>query len=46
MSDAITHHFDATRDLKLERTVDIAPHRVWAAWTRPEHIIHWFTPAP
>ena len=33
-------------DLVLERIVDVAPDKVWAAWTRPEHLIHWFTPAP
>ena len=32
MSDAITHHFDATRDLKLERTVDIAADVNDARW--------------
>ena len=38
--------FDPELDLKLERIVDIKPELVWAAWTRPEHIVHWFTPAP
>lgn len=33
-------------DLVLERIVDITPAEVWAAWTQPEHVIHWFTPAP
>lgn len=33
-------------DLVLERTVDVKPEQVWAAWTRPEHLKHWFTPAP
>jgi uncharacterized protein YndB with AHSA1/START domain len=33
-------------DLVLERVVDIAPELVWAAWTTPEHLTQWFTPAP
>lgn len=33
-------------DLVLERVVDVPPEMVWAAWTRPEHVVHWFTPAP
>jgi uncharacterized protein YndB with AHSA1/START domain len=33
-------------DLLLERDVDVAPARVWAAWTQPEQITKWFTPAP
>lgn len=38
--------FDRNLDLVLERTVDVRPEQVWAAWTRPEHLVHWFTPAP
>lgn len=33
-------------DLVLERTIPVAPDRVWAAWTEPELIVQWFTPAP
>jgi uncharacterized protein YndB with AHSA1/START domain len=33
-------------DLTFERTVDVKPEIVWAAWTQPHHIVHWFTPAP
>ena len=37
---------DPKRDLVLERVVDVPPELVWAAWTKPEHIVKWFTPAP
>ena len=33
-------------DLVLERVVDVPRELVWAAWTRPEHLRKWFTPAP
>ncbi|HEY6988326.1 MAG TPA: SRPBCC family protein [Bryobacteraceae bacterium] len=33
-------------DPVLERIVDVPRERVWAAWTKPEHIKKWFTPAP
>jgi uncharacterized protein YndB with AHSA1/START domain len=33
-------------DLVLERTIAVSPDRVWAAWTQPELIVQWFTPAP
>jgi uncharacterized protein YndB with AHSA1/START domain len=33
-------------DLVLERTVSVAPEKVWAAWTNPELLVQWFTPAP
>lgn len=33
-------------DLVLERTISVPPERVWAAWTEPELLIQWFTPAP
>lgn len=33
-------------DLVLERTVDVPPERVWKAWTTPEQLMKWFTPAP
>ena len=45
MSD-IYYKFDPDLDLQIERTVDVKPEAVWAAWTKPEHLIHWFTPAP
>jgi uncharacterized protein YndB with AHSA1/START domain len=38
--------FDVERDLLLARTVDLAPSEIWQAWTDPNEIVHWFTPAP
>ncbi len=37
---------DPKLDLVLERVVDVPPSLVWEAWTKPEHIVKWFTPAP
>lgn len=37
---------DPALDLVLERTIAVAPERVWAAWTEPELLVQWFTPAP
>lgn len=37
---------DPRLDLVLDRVVDVPPELVWAAWTQPEHILKWFTPAP
>ena len=33
-------------DLVLERVVDVKPELVWQAWTNPEYLKKWFTPAP
>ena len=46
MTDLPTYVADPKLDLELERAVDVPPHLVWAAWTRPEHIVHWFCPRP
>lgn len=37
---------DPKLDLVLERVVDVSPELVWMAWTQPEHLQKWFTPAP
>jgi uncharacterized protein YndB with AHSA1/START domain len=37
---------DPKLDLVLERVVDVPPALVWKAWTQPEHLKPWFTPAP
>ena len=37
---------DPALDLRLERVVDVPVERVWAAWTEPDHLKKWFTPAP
>ncbi len=37
---------DPKLDLVLERIVDVPRELVWAAWTKPEHVTKWFTPAP
>lgn len=38
--------FDPTLDLELKREVAVAPRLVWRAWTEPELLKQWFTPAP
>ena len=42
----IVHQPDPNLDLTFQRIVDLAPEKLWAAWTTEEHIKHWFTPAP
>ena len=41
-----TDNIDPKLDLVLERIVDVPPELVWKAWTEPEHLVKWFTPAP
>lgn len=40
------HKPDPRLDLVLERIIDAPKELVWSAWTDPEHIKKWFTPAP
>lgn len=42
----MTFTIDPERDLVLERTADVPPEAVWAAWTEPERLKRWFTPDP
>lgn len=44
MTDAFA--FDPNTDLLLERVVEVRPELVWAAWTKPEHLVRWFVPRP
>jgi uncharacterized protein YndB with AHSA1/START domain len=37
---------DPKLDLVLQRVIEVPPALVWAAWTRPEYLKKWFTPAP
>ena len=46
MTSAPTPDLDPERDLVLERTVPVSPAKVFAAWTDPECLVQWFTPAP
>lgn len=41
-----TTAFDPRRDLVLERDIAVPRAQVWAAWTEPERLKRWFTPAP
>jgi uncharacterized protein YndB with AHSA1/START domain len=40
------HQLNPKLDLVLERVVDVPRELVWAAWTTPEYVKKWFTPAP
>ncbi len=46
MTRSLDHQPDPRLDLVLERTIDVPRERVWEAWTTPEHLKKWFTPAP
>ena len=39
-------NLDPKCDLVLERHVAVPVEKVWAAWTQPDLILQWFTPAP
>ncbi len=40
------YKIDPKLDLILEREIDVPPELVWRAWTEPQHLMKWFTPAP
>lgn len=42
----ITYKTNPQLDLVLERIVDVPKELVWKAWTTPEYLKKWFTPAP
>lgn len=41
-----TYQTDPNLDLVLQRDIDVPPALVWRAWTDPQLLIRWFTPAP
>ncbi len=40
------YNIDPKLDLMLERVIDVPRELVWKAWTTPEYVTKWFTPAP
>jgi uncharacterized protein YndB with AHSA1/START domain len=40
------HPLDPKLDLMVERVVQVSAERAWAAWTEPDHLRHWYAPAP
>jgi uncharacterized protein YndB with AHSA1/START domain len=42
----LIHQPNPQLDLVFDRVIDIPRELVWTAWTTPEHLKHWFTPAP
>lgn len=46
MNEPMKHEPNSELDLLLEREIDVAPELVWKAWTTPELMMKWFTPAP
>src|ERR1700757_2562428 len=46
MANSMIYQPDPKLDLLLERIVDVPRELVWMAWTTPEHVKKWFTPAP
>ena len=46
MKQTYTTKLDSLLDLRLERVIDVPKDLVWKAWTIPEYLKEWFTPAP
>ncbi len=46
MTSSVIHQPDPNLDLVFERIVTVPRDLVWIAWTTPEHLKKWFTPAP
>jgi len=46
MTTPISHRPDPALDLVLERVIDVPAELVWRAWTVPQQLMKWFTPAP
>lgn len=46
MSRSVPFEIKPELDLVLERVIDVPAARVWQAWTQPELLMQWFTPAP
>ena len=46
MATRIPYAPDPGRDLLLECLIDVPGRFVWNAWTNPEPLKQWFTPAP
>jgi len=41
-----TIELDSKLDLVFERTAPVSAQIMWNAWTQPEQLMQWFTPAP
>lgn len=39
-------NIDPKLDLVLEKHTDVAPEKVWKAWTEPKILMQWFCPRP
>lgn len=42
----MTPELDPNTDLSFSRTLAVPRQLIWECWTRPEHIPHFFVPAP